>query len=230
MKENKEFKSNANYFSKGEVLRFIGIGLIVLAVIMYFFGWGYISYIIMSIGLPLGAVLLVVSTFGRSTESDIDNYIKKHTEGVEHKIEDQRKFDKRLSKKLQIQTFEGYDYSEGLMYKKGKNGVVRSSKYCKAVIYPLDTGLCICYRKLSLVSDEVENNDIEIPYASITLFEMKSEEKKLTVGKNYIRVKETLLVLESSDGTSLSLPIKDSIMTEEYVKKINMLIVKAKEE
>lgn len=229
MKENKEFKSNANYFNKGEALKFIGIGLMVLAGIMYFFGWGYISYILMSIGLPLGAVLLVISTFGRSTESDIDAYIKKHTEGVEHKTDDQKKFEKRLHNKIPIQTFEGYDYSEGLMYKKGKNGQVRSSKYCKAVIYPLETGLCICYRKISLVSDEIENNDTEIPYTSITVFEMKSEDKNLTVGKNSIRVKETLLMIGNTDGTVLSLPIKDSIMIEEYVKKINALIAKAKE-
>ncbi len=229
MKENKELKSNANYFNKGEALKFIGIGLMVLAGIMYFFGWGYISYILMSIGLPLGAVLLVVSTFGRSTESDIDAYIKKHTEGVEHKTDDQKKFEKRLYKKIPIQTIEGYDYSEGLMYKKGKSGQVRSSKYCKAVIYPLETGLCICYRKISLVSDEIENNDMEIPYASITVFEMKSEDKNLTVGKNSIRVKETLLMIGNADGTALSLPIKDSIMTEEFVKKINALIAKSKE-
>lgn len=228
MEKKKEYKSNANYFTRGDILKIIGIGFMVLAGVMYFFGRGIVSYITMSIGLPLGAILLVINTFGRSTESDIDAYVKKHTEGIEHKTDNLAKFEKRLLKNMPIQTIEGYEYTDGLMYKKGKNGQVRSSKYSKAVIYPMDTGLCICYRKISVVSDEIENNDIEIPFDSITVFEMNREEKKFTIGKNPVKVKKTCLVIESADGASLSLPIQDSLMTEDYVKKMKSLIEKSK--
>ena len=228
MKENKEFKNNENYFKKGEALKFIGIGLIVLSAVLYFFGWGYISYILMCIGLPLGAVLFILSTLGRSSEADIDAYVKKHTQNVEHKTDDYKKFQKRFLKAIPTQTIEDYDFSEGLMYKKGKTGEIRSSRYCKAVIYPLDTGLCICFRKLSLVSDEVENNEIEIPYTEISVFEIKSEEKKLVCGKNIMKVKKASLMIGHSDGTVLSLPIQDNIKTEEFVKNINEQISSAK--
>jgi hypothetical protein len=37
-------------------------------------------------------------------------------------------------------------------------------------------------------------------------------------------------VIKDAGGTALSLPIQDSIMTEDFIKKINALILKAKEE
>ena len=108
MKENKEFKSNANYFQKGETLRWISIGLLVLTALLYFFGMGYISYIIMSVGIPLAALLFVLSTFGRSSEADIDAYVKTHTENVGYRTDDPQEIEKRLLKNISVQTAEGY--------------------------------------------------------------------------------------------------------------------------
>ena len=228
MKENKELKSNANYFQKGETLRWISIGLLVLTAVLYFFGMGYISYIIMSIGLPLGAILFVISTFGRSSQADIDTYVKRHTENVGYRTDDPQELEKRILKNISVQTAEGYDFGEGLMYKRDKNQQLRSSRYHKAVIYPFVTGLFICSRRLSLVSDEVEDAETEIPYADIVDIGTRQEEKSLTFGKNTFRAKETLLVIERTDGTSLLFPIQDSVATDEFVEKLRRHVAESK--
>ena len=76
MKKQKGFLENEHYFTKNETVKWIGIVLVALAVVCYFFGWGFASYLIMSIGLPLGAILCILGSFGRSSESYIDEYIK----------------------------------------------------------------------------------------------------------------------------------------------------------
>ena len=224
MTNKKDLKSNSNYFLKDESMKFVGIGLMILAAVLFYFGRGWIGYILMCVSLPAGFLLFLLSTFGRSSESDIDEYIKKATENLEINVEEDKNFEKRLSKHLPVETAEGYEYSDGVMLKKAKNGSIRSSVYTKSILYPLDTALFISYRTISLVSEDKTEEKLEIPYSDINSLRFEEEHKQLKFRKNSFRTRIDTLVIEYSDNKTLCLPIQSSVQTDTFVERINELI------
>jgi len=154
MKANKDFKSHINYFKRSDSLKYIGIVLAVLGVFLYMFGWSYISYIIATIALPIGGALFIIGSSGRASDGDINEYITKRTEGIEIDLENNPSIKKRLLKQIPVETVEGYEYRDGLMVTKAKDGSIRSSEYTKSVLYSLSDALHIVSRRISIVSDE----------------------------------------------------------------------------
>ena len=209
-------------------MKFVGIGLMVLSAFLFYFGWGWIAYILMSVGLPCGFLLFLFSTFGRSSESDIDEYIKRHTENLEIDFESDKHLEKRLSTRLSSEIAEGYEYSEGVMLKKAKNGTIRSSLYTKAIIYPLDTAMLISYRTVSMISDEKKEEKLEIAYADVTSFRFEEDVRQQSFRKTSFRVKPQTLIIEYSAGKTLRLPMHSSIETDHFVDRMNELITESK--
>lgn len=229
MKKEKGFLENEHYFTKNETLKWIGIILIVLSGVCYFFGWGFVSYIIMSIGLPLGAILCVIGSFGRSSESYIDEYIKRRIdEKFEMVPEDDRHFTKRQLKRIEPMDFRGMVYRDGVMLRRSKNGMVRSSEYGRTVIYPLDTAIFVCFRKISVVCDEHIEDAIEIPYTDIAEFKLLKESRTISFNEKPFKVTATELYIEYDGGKIFSMPMQDNIKTDAYIEKINEQINKAK--
>ena len=92
------FKQNINYFKSSDLIKIIGICLCLFTVALYFFGWGFISYILMCLSLPTGAVLFIIGSSRRSGDADIDEYIDKMGNGIEIDLIENKDFAKRLSK------------------------------------------------------------------------------------------------------------------------------------
>ncbi len=229
MKKQKGLLENEHYFTKNETVKWIGIVLVALAVVCYFFGWGFASYLIMSIGLPLGAILFVLGSFGRSSESYIDEYIKNRIDKkFEIVPEEDKHFIKRQLKHIAPMEFSGNVYHDGVMLRKGKNGTIRASEYGKTVIYPLDTALFVCFRKISVISDDYIEDSMEIPYTSITEFKLFKERRTLSFNKKAFAVTVTELHIEYDGGKIFSMPMQDNIKTDAYIEKINEQIAKAK--
>lgn len=228
MKSDKTLKENINYFEKNDTMKFAGIATIVISAILYFFGWSYFSYIIACVGIPAGIVILVLGTVGKSNEEDINNYINKHTQEIKIDVEDNRSIAKRVLKNPAPLIVEGDVYKEGIMIKKTKEGKLRSSLYAKSVIYPLSDALYIVSKTVSVVSEDSESFAVEIPYSSITSFGTKEEKLNITFNKKSYIAKKYELSVEDSNGNIYSVPIENSISTDNFVKKLDEMIQQAK--
>ena len=222
------FKQNINYFKTSDLTKAIGIGLMLLSVALYFFGWGYISYILMSICLPVGALLFILGSGKRSSDSDIDEYVKRITGGLEIDLIEDKDFAKKLDKSFSPMIFEGFEYDEGLMLTKAKSGSVRSSRYTKAVIYVLHNSLYILNRSFSLIEDEIKNSNCELALTDIDRIELVANEKNLTFEKKVFNVKYVRLNIILGGNVYLSLPAPNDINTDQLVDKINSAIQRAK--
>ena len=64
MKKNQNFKDHINYFKKTDTLKYVGGVMAVLGVLLYMFGWSYVSYIIATVFLPAGGVLFLIGSSG----------------------------------------------------------------------------------------------------------------------------------------------------------------------
>lgn len=230
MKENKVYKQNAGYFTKGEWMKFVGFGLLALSVFLLFYGWGYLAYVLMSVSFIVGLALLLINSLSKASEDDIDVFIENKMRDLEAKELYEKTFIKRQSKRLAVYRAEGYELAEGLMLKKGKNESLRSTRYTGCVIYPLDTAILVCYRSISLLSDEVNEAEIEIPYSQITSFRAESELCKLSFGKKTFDARKTTLIIESEETAPIHLPINESTLTDALIEGVCKMVEKAKEE
>ena len=220
MKASKDFKSHVNYFKRSDSLKYIGIVLAVIGVFLYMFGWGYISYIIATVALPIGGVLFIVGSSGRASDSDINEYIAKRTEGIELDLEENPNIKKRLLRQIPIETIEGYEYADGLMVTKAKDGSIRTSEYTKSVLYSLSDALHIASRRISLISDDTHNEDVEILYSDIKDIKLEKSDTKLAFGKSSFKATDVRLIIEYNVDASLSLPAHDNASLDNFIDMI----------
>lgn len=217
-------KHNVNYFKKSDSTKIVGIALVILGFVLFYFGWGWISYVLMTLSVPVGVVLFIIGSSGRSDESVIETCIQEATEGLEVELASETKYKHRILKHVSPETVEGHEYHDGVMLKQSKSGILRSSEYTKAIIYTLSDALYVNARTVSVTSEQVKNTSAEIPFSMITKFAIEQEDKNIIFMKRSFHVRPYRLVIEYGDGLSLSLPINNSVNSDVFVERINKLI------
>ncbi len=226
--DQKQIKRNRNYFTKTDTMLYVGIGLLVVGIILFFFGYGYVSYVLASIAAPVGLVLMLVGASQRVTDADIDACIAKQTEGMAVDLVENPKFQKRMLAHIPMLPLQGYVYDDAKLHKYAKSGSVRSELFDSALIYALDTELYVVRRRISLLSEqEPETEIIEIPYVSMEKPEIANESVKLTFGKQTRTVNYSLLCLKWEERT-LQLPMQSNNDVDEFITKIARVLADAK--
>ena len=225
--DQKQLKRNLNYFTKSDTPLYVGIGLLVVGVALFFFGYGYISYVIASILAPVGLVLALVAASRRVTDADMDACIAKLTEGMEVDLVENPKFAKRMLKQIPMIKLQNYIFDNALAHKYAKNGAVRTEKLEASLIYALDTELYVVHRCFSLLADECDTQVYEIPYTDIESIEITEQQTKMTFGKNTRTVAYSLLTIKGA--STLGLPMQSNADTDEFVSRVKRVLAENKQ-
>lgn len=234
MKTTKNHTKNANYFKKSGMVGTVGGALLalsgVLAILGFgFFFWNAFTYLTMSFSLVAGLVLMLFGTLTRASEKDLDSELEYLLRDVDANPERDLKASSRLLPNLSVEIFEGYEYKQGVMLRKDKNGKLRSSQYTRAVLYPQEQRLTVRYRQVSFVSPQYAEKTIEIPYAEITSIELREEARRLTFGKQDFSVSAVTLELKWGNNR-LALPAERNLRTEKFVEKIQKKLGESRSE
>ena len=78
-----KFRNNINYFKKKDVIKSIGIVLLVLGAILLFVNFGYISWILMILFISSGFLMSIIGSIISSNEGDMDEYISRECMGLD---------------------------------------------------------------------------------------------------------------------------------------------------
>lgn len=226
MKQKNIYKQNERYFTEGDGIKLTGAALVGLAVALFFFGWGYLAYILMSVSAPVGVFLFFFGASRRATDADIDRYIDLATEGIELSLEEDRVYAKRLDKTFSPLSIGGYHYTGDVLLAKAKNGAIRSTSYEKSILYVLKDALYISSRRISLVADEKEGMSRELAFSEIAKLEILSDERQLICEKKAYHVKDTRLCIHLVSGDAITLPTKDDLNVEELIERVTRNIKK----
>ena len=225
--DQKQLKRNLHYFTKSDTSLYVGIGLLIAGVALFFFGYGYISYIIASILAPVGLVLALIGASRRVTDADIDACIAKLTEGMEVDLVENPKFAKRMLKQIPMIKLQNYIFDDALAHKYAKSGAVRTEKLETSLIYALDTELYVVHRNFSLLADESDTQVYEIPYTDIEGIEITEKQTKMTFGKNTRTVAYSLLTIKGA--STFELPMQNNADTDEFVSRIKRVLAESKQ-
>ena len=228
MKESKTFKKHQNYFKRGDTMKITAVAIMVVSLALFLFGWSYLSYIQFFVAMPAGIALLVVHFMTTAGEEDIVRYAEKATEEISlAKLEESDRKKKPATTWAPIAT-DGYEYPENVLVRRGKKGILRSSQYTKALLYPLDSGVGVMGTTVSVVSEQIENFSTEIPYANIRSISLAQEIHRIPVGKKSMSVTAHRLVIEYGENETLSVPMHDSVDTDAWIAKVQGLAEKSK--
>ena len=213
------YKNNKGYFTKTDTPKYIGIALILLGVVLFYFGHGRISYVALCASLPTGLVLFIFGMSRRSSDADLDSCIETQMRGIDPQLELDRKYEKRLNPKLEKTMCEGYIFNSEVMLAKGKDGSLRSSEFMGSIIYPLTDAIYVRSRRFSFIEEGLDEQTHELKYSEIQKIELIREKLSLTFGKNTFQAPLCVLRI-THDGGVIEIPIKDNIATEEFVEKL----------
>ena len=217
--DQKQLKRNLHYFTKTDTPLYVGIGMVAAGVALFFFGYGYISYVLASVLAPVGLVLLLVGASHRVTDADIDACVVKLTEGMEVDLVENPKFAKRVLRQIPQLKVQNYLYD--------KSGAIRSEKLESALIYALDTELYVVHRRISLLTDECDTQIYQIPYTEIERIEITEKQTTLTFGKKTRTVTSSFLYVGAA--TPLELPMQSNADTDEFILRIRRVLAESKQ-
>ncbi len=217
------YKHNVGFFTKTDMPKYVGIALVILGVVLFYYGWGYISYVLLCISLPLGIGLFIFGSSRRCSEEDLDSCIEVSMRDLDPRLDEDKKYAKKLHRQLAPMTADGYEYREGVMLAKGKDGTLRSSEYTASIIYTLNDGLHITRRAISLIEDKAEDSVLEVKFDSVESVRLVRGQAPITFRDKTYNAPICRLHVKCTD-TEYITPIKDNISSEEYVEKLGKVI------
>lgn len=225
--DQKQIKRNTNYFTKSDTPLYVGIGMLIVGVVLFFFGYGYLSYILASIIAPVGLILMLIGASQHVTDADIDACIAKLTEGMAVDTVENPKFAKRMLAQIPVLQIQNYLYEGCLYYKEAKNGAVRSEQFTSTMLYALDTELYIVSRHISLLAQEPQTQIIQVPYDEIEEFEILHTKHSVMLGKKTRTVNGTYFCILKANER-LEFPMQDNADVNEFILRVKRVMANSK--
>ena len=228
IKQNTNYFKISDKFSRAAVL-VLGGG--VVSMLLAFFGLlRFVGFMLAGILLPVGFVMYLITTTQRATDEDIKVQIDQATAGMEVDLSKITRYQRRLIPGKEPRELSGFDYDDGLMFTKtSRTADVVSSSYTKALLYQLKDEFYVVKRKISLVSEDLVNEVIEIPFENISSINYITENKSVSFGKNSYEVDYASIEIRYGEDLVLSLPIGKDVEAEAYTEGLNKTILSAKE-
>ena len=220
------YKQNLHYFKDGDGIKILGMTLTIAGGLVFYFGWSYISYVLSCIAIPAGLVLFFWSTGRRSSDKDIEDAVAERIKGIGVDWESDKRLSTRRRKGFEPMIVQGYEYDEGLLLKKAKDGSLRSTRYAVAELSVLENALYLSTREFSLIEDVCEEQAIEIPFSDLREISLAEEEKRLPYGKTAVRVTDYRLNVQCMNGKILSFPVSNDLSVELFVERLQTILTK----
>ncbi|MBQ9744785.1 MAG: hypothetical protein IJW19_06655 [Clostridia bacterium] len=211
-------KQHENFFKKNDLILLIGAAMLVIGAILLTVGkrrWIAPCCILMAIGV----VIFIIGTTIRVNEKEMRALLAKKLEGFDLSLDTLAVNERRVLRDAKTEVTESFEYDDTTMLRKTKNDIF-SSKYTKTAIFPLTDAFIVRTRTVSLVSDEVKNRRIEMPYDSITELRVVREDKKLTFNKKEFNITTDHLVIRYSNGYKFSTPLHVDVKSKEIADRL----------
>ena len=227
-------KQNINYFkisdkfSRASVL-VLGGG--VIAMLLAFFGLArFVGFMLAGVLLPVGFVMYLISTTQRATDEDIRVQIEQATTDMEVDLSKNTRYQRRIVTGKEPRVLSGFDYDDGLMFTKtSRTSDIISSSYTKALLYQLKDAFYIVRRKISLVSEDIVNEVIEIPFVNISSITYVTEKKTVTFRNKSYEVEVARIEIKYEENKVIYFPIAKDVEAEGYTEKLYKSVLSARE-
>jgi len=232
-----DHKGSYKYFTHKGLVALIGtiifvVGAVYAAIGIALIGmWGIYSA---TIPLVVGLIMLVFGRGGVMNDSEYDGQAERLKENIKYRVLQAFNMDDdKYVKTLETIVFNEYEFKDdpSYLYKKGKDGKMRSNVYMFAVLMFGPEKMYVYTRRVNFTDENVEEaitkniylyTDLKKSEALPESIPVKIKEKDVNL--EFISFK----VFSNNDETIMSIPVQNDAVTDQRVEAINKLITKVK--
>lgn len=230
-----ETKRNIKYFTAPpiSIIGLIGWAITLVGVIMLFFRYLRFAGIIVTI---VGFAVVVFSSGGASTDTDIDYQISERVKNLQELNEKKHEvYEKSFLKMLKPITLIGYDFEapeEPFYYKKGKDGQHRTNYYRSANLIFTAEKMFLYSRRFSLTDEAIDATDTGFWfYNELDRAEVEEKVYEYQKGDRTIQVKYYVFTIFKADETpALKMCVTYGADIDKYCDQISRAIVTRQKE
>ena len=231
-----ETKRNLKYFIAPPISVPAIIGWVITAIGVIFIAIGQNLQMIGILVAIIGLGAVVMTSGGKSTDTDIEFQISERTKNLQELSEKKFEvYEKSFLKMLKPINLRGYDFTaseEPFYFKKGADGVNRTNYFMGTNIIFTSEKLFIYGRRFSLI-DEAIDDTVAASYYYNELDKAVLDEKSYTYkkGDRNIETKYYVFRILKNDGTdALSMCVDYGADIDKYVDSISRAIVTRQKE
>lgn len=228
-----EFKQNEKYFRSKNTHFYIGVPMLAVGLVLVILQrafWLYYYFLIIGAALGIaGALIAFAPQWSRSGDKDIDEQIKKETDGYLRKKIDELDLYGVLSPNADSVVVSGYIFdSDGALVRRGLDGKIRASEYSVAAVIVTKKGMVTVKKTFSLVDDKKTEETKEFLFAETDRAEVASRMAEFNDSKHICEIKTADFMLYSDGIIAFRAPTAPNALVESAAENINMLIKRAK--
>lgn len=232
-----ETKRNLKYFIAPAVSipALIGWAVVAIGAILLFMGGRSLTIPGLLIVIA-GFAVVVFTSGGKSTDTDIEFQISERIKGLQERSEKKNEvYEKNFLKMMKPINLRGYDFEaseEPFYYKKGADGTHRTNYFTGCNLIFTGEKIYIYGRRFSLV-DEAVDTEIAASYFYTDLDKAVLEEKSYMTkkGDRDVAVPYSLFTILKNDGTpALQMCVDSGADIEKYTEQISRTITTRQKE
>lgn len=229
MKKSK-MNDGTRYYHQNDIIRPIGMGVLVLGLLMLFFRMGYISFILATVFIPVGLVLFLVGGSKLVSDSEYQELIDRAMLDYDKSVTNMNGFERIVLKQPAPVELSSYQFGDKAKYfRRGKSSTPISDVYTRTRLFYTKDALMIVGRTLCISELNVAEGkgiyDVSetIAFAGITSASLETREVTVTTtntGKP-MTVKWTELVLMGREEELMRIPTKNDMDASGLVDDLN---------
>ena len=231
-----ETKRNLKYFTAPpfSVISIVGLAIIVIGAILSiaFFRWRVAGIFIAIVGFAI----MIFSSGGKSTDSDIDFQIAERIKNLQEMNEKKHEvYERSFLKQRKPILLKGYDYEpkeSEFYYKKGADGVGRTNLYQAVNLIFTSEKVYLLGRRFSILDESIDE-EIEGQYFYTELDKATVEEKEYQYkrGDHNMKAKYSVFQILKTDGEPIvKMCVDTGADIDTYTDQVTRVIATRKKE
>ena len=217
---SKRRKDTLRYYNQSDWMRPTGLGAIIAAVVLFYFGWTYVSYILASLLMPGGLFLFFYASVRHTSDADVE-------EDYDHAV---------LRQPASLLTDGWIADGDARYFRRTKSGNVISDRFVRSHLFFTRDALLVCAREVSITEMDADtgagytDRTMRIPFADIRSAGLDEERVRVTLtkGGKPATMSTCTLVLTGAAGDLLRLPARNDMDASAFCDAANRRVKEGK--
>ena len=234
---SKRRKDTLRYYNQSDWMRPTGLVAIIAAVVLFYFGWTYVSYILASLLMPGGLFLFFYASVRHTSDADVEKERETLLRDFDSSVTGAEDYDHAVLRQPASLLTDGWIADGDARYfRRTKSGNVISDRFVRSHLFFTRDALLVCAREVSITEMDADtgagytDRTMRIPFADIRSAGLDEERVRVTLtkGGKPATMSTCTLVLTGAAGDLLRLPARNYMDASAFCDSVNRRVKEGK--
>lgn len=226
-------QDGSSFYRQTDTLPFIGTAMLIIGILCLWLGFGFVSYILTAVFVPVGLILFFIGFSGRVSQNDLEEERDHLLRDYDESVTRMDKYDRIVLQQPAPVETGAFGFGDDAQYfKRGKGSTVLSDVYTQTHFFFTRDSLMVTSRTVKLSAMDAEKGEgFSDLHATLEYAAVKSaslDEHTVTVTLTNTNKPASVhwceLVIAGDEGELLRLPVRNDMdmsgLCEEIQRKI----------